>query len=121
MRRPSNSGTRRHARVLRRCGTGRWSSLTTDGGRNAGRDLLRAHGRTLTDGARAEDDFVAFAEVEAESSFPDRFEKTASIFPDRIAVRTASREFTYDALDRTANRVAHAILAVDAEREQRVA
>src|SRR5829696_8993657 len=121
MRRPNNSGTRRHAWVLRRCGTDRRSSLTTDGGRNAGHDLLRARGRTLTDSARAEDDFVAFAEPETEHSVPDRFEKQADTFPNRIAVRTASREFTYDALNRTANRIAHAILAVDAEGEQRVA
>jgi len=95
--------------------------LTTDGGRNAGRDLLRAREQTPTDGASAEDDFVAFAEAETEHSVPDRFEKQADTFPDRIAVRTASREFTYDALNRTANRIAHAILAVDAEGEQRVA
>ncbi|MDQ4063992.1 MAG: hypothetical protein M3122_08945, partial [Actinomycetota bacterium] len=75
--------------------------MTTDGGRNAGHDLLCARGRTLTDGARAEDDFVDFAEAETEYSVPDRFEKQADTFPNRIAVRTASREFTYDALNRT--------------------
>jgi non-ribosomal peptide synthetase component F len=93
--------------------------LTTDGGRHAGRGLFRARGLPLTDGARADDEFVAFAEAETEHSVPDRFEKQADKFPDRIAVRTASREFTYDALNRTANRIAQAILAVDAEGEQR--
>jgi amino acid adenylation domain-containing protein len=64
---------------------------------------------------------VAFAEAETEHSVPDLFEKQADKFPGRIAVRTANREFTYDALNRTANRIAHAILAVEAEGEQRVA
>jgi amino acid adenylation domain-containing protein len=95
--------------------------LTTDGDRNTGHGLLGARGRTLTDGARAEGDFVAFAEAETEHSVPDLFEKQADKFPGRIAVRTANREFTYDALNRTANRIAHAILAVEAEGEQRVA
>src|SRR5215211_1595978 len=93
----------------------------TDGGPYTMTDRLRARGLTLTDGARAEDDFVAFAEAETEHSVPDRFEKQADRFPNRIAVRTASREFTYEALNRTANRIAQAILAIDAEAQQRVA
>ena len=84
-------------------------------------DRLRARGRTLAHGARAESDFVDFAEEETEHSIPDRFEKQAGKFPARIAVRGASFEFTYDALNRTANRIAQAILETDTEGEQRVA
>jgi amino acid adenylation domain-containing protein len=90
--------------------------LTVEGGRYTGHDHLGARGLSHTD-----DEFVAFAEAEAEQSVPEMFEKQADKFPDRIAVRTASREFTYDALNRTANRIAQAILAADAEGEHRVA
>ena len=93
--------------------------MTTNGGRYAGHDGAR--GRTLTDGARGEADSVAFAETETERSVTGRFEELADKFPGRIAVRTASRESTYDALNRTANRIARAILAMDDEVEQRVA
>ena len=90
--------------------------MTVEGGRYTGHDHLGARGLSHTD-----DEFVAFAEAEAEQSVPEMFEKQADKFPDRIAVSTASREFTYDALNRTANRIAQAILAVDAEGEQRIA
>jgi amino acid adenylation domain-containing protein len=94
-------------------------------------DRLGTHGRTFSDGAHAESahaesahaqsNFVDFAGSETEQSIPDRFEEQAGKSPDRIAVRVARREFTYDALNRTANRIARAILAIDAEAEQRVA
>jgi amino acid adenylation domain-containing protein len=54
--------------------------------------------------------FVEFKREEIEQSIPSRFEKIAAKYPERIAVKTRSREFTYDALNQFANRIARAIL-----------
>src|SRR5687768_15907057 len=88
-------------------------------------DRPDTRGRTLAEGAhaesaRAQSDFVDFAVAETEQSIPERFEEQARKFPERIALRVAGREFTYDALNRAANRIARAILAIEAEGEQRV-
>jgi acyl-coenzyme A synthetase/AMP-(fatty) acid ligase/acyl carrier protein len=55
--------------------------------------------------------FVEFARDEVEQSIPERFEKIADKFPDRIAVKSSEKEFTYANLNRSANRIAHLILA----------
>jgi len=44
-------------------------------------------------------------------SIPDRFEKIARQYPDRLAVKMGDRSLTYDAFNRAANRIARAILA----------
>ncbi len=54
--------------------------------------------------------FVEFRKEEIEQSIPDRFEQQVAKYPDRIAVKTRNHQFTYDALNKMANRVAHAIL-----------
>jgi non-ribosomal peptide synthetase component F len=54
--------------------------------------------------------FVEFKKEEIEQSIPDRFERQVARYPDRIAVKTRGHTFTYDELNRAANRVAHAIL-----------
>jgi amino acid adenylation domain-containing protein len=54
--------------------------------------------------------FVEFREAEIEQSIPDRFEQQVAKYPDRIAVRSKTITFTYDALNKLANRMAHAIL-----------
>ncbi|MGH7846681.1 MAG: AMP-binding protein [Candidatus Binatia bacterium] len=55
--------------------------------------------------------FIDFSQEEAEQSIPRRFEKMVRKYPERIAVKTKPRRFTYAELNRAANRVAHAILA----------
>lgn len=54
--------------------------------------------------------FVEFKREEVERSIPERFERMARKHRDRIAVRTKNHTLTYDALNRTANRVARAIV-----------
>ena len=55
------------------------------------------------------------------SSVPACFEETAGRYPDRPAVRSTSQELTYRALNRAANRIAHAILQQCGEGEAPVA
>lgn len=57
--------------------------------------------------------FVPFSREEIEQSLSSRFEKQARLYPDRLAVKTSEHTWTYDTLNRTANRIAHAILARD--------
>ena len=54
--------------------------------------------------------FVPFPAEDVERSIPERLESVARRSPDRVAVRDASGALTYDALNRDANRVAHAVL-----------
>jgi amino acid adenylation domain-containing protein len=58
---------------------------------------------------------------EIERSVPDRFEETVSRYPDRCAVKAGVRAFTYDELNRAANRIAHAILALRGDRSEPIA
>ena len=46
-----------------------------------------------------------------EQSMPERFEKMAATYPDRLAVKAGDRRLTYAALNQLANRIAHAILS----------
>jgi amino acid adenylation domain-containing protein len=55
--------------------------------------------------------FVEFGKEEIEQSIPSRFEKIVAKYPERMAVKTRSHEFTYDTLNQFANRIAQAILA----------
>src|SRR5262249_41570610 len=48
---------------------------------------------------------------EIEQSIPDRFEKIARLYPRRLAVKSKERSFTYEELNRAANRIAHCIVA----------
>jgi amino acid adenylation domain-containing protein len=54
--------------------------------------------------------FVAFAMEETEQSIPSRFEKMARLYPGQIAVKSQTGILTYEALNATANRIAHRIL-----------
>ncbi len=54
---------------------------------------------------------MEFPKEEIEQSIPDRFERIVAAHSGRLAVKTNRAEFTYDELNRTANRVAHALLA----------
>jgi amino acid adenylation domain-containing protein len=58
---------------------------------------------------------------EIEQSIPDRFEEIARRYPDRCAVKAGLKAFTYDDLNRVANRIAHAIIAQHGERNEPIA
>src|SRR4029079_13628186 len=55
--------------------------------------------------------FVPFEEDAIEQSVAARFEHQAARHRDRVAVKTGQGAFTYDEVNRAANRVARAILA----------
>jgi len=65
--------------------------------------------------------FIEFKKEEIEQSIPDRFEQMVRMYPDRLAVKTRSNQFTYDELNKAANRVAHAILSKRSESQEPVA
>ena len=46
-----------------------------------------------------------------EQSIPQRFEKQAQAHPERLAIRSAEQSFTYDQLNRVANKLARTILS----------
>lgn len=54
--------------------------------------------------------FVPFLRADIEQSIPARFEQIARRYPDRLAIKTPQHNWTYDILNREANRVAHALL-----------
>ena len=54
--------------------------------------------------------FVEFAKEEIAQSIPERFETMVRKFPNRIAIKTKDQTFTYDELNKNANRMAHEIL-----------
>lgn len=55
-------------------------------------------------------DFNEFKKEDIEQSVANRFERQARIYRDKIAVKVADRHLSYGALNRRANRVAHAVL-----------
>jgi len=64
--------------------------------------------------------FIPFAKEEIEQSIPNRFQQQVCKYPDRIAVKGRKHTLTYDALNRSANRIARAILALQGEREEAI-
>ena len=56
--------------------------------------------------------YTPFTDDELEQSIPERFEEQASRHPARLAIRSPERSFTYDALNRAANRLARTIAAM---------
>ena len=65
--------------------------------------------------------FTEFRPEEIEQSIPNRFEQQVAKYPERIAVKSKNYTLTYDALNKTANHVAHAILAQRGEGEEPIA
>jgi len=65
--------------------------------------------------------FEAFPKEDVEGSIPDRFEKIVAKYPHRIAVAAGLQSLTYEDLDRTANRIAHAVLACNGDIDQPIA
>jgi non-ribosomal peptide synthetase component F len=62
--------------------------------------------------------FIEFKREEIEQSIPDRFEQMVRMYPDRLAVKTRSHIFTYNDLNKAANRIAQAILAKRGETQE---
>jgi amino acid adenylation domain-containing protein len=54
--------------------------------------------------------FVEFSKDDVETSIPERFEKMVRVHHDQIAVKIHDRALTYDELNKSANRVAWAIV-----------
>jgi len=65
--------------------------------------------------------FKEFRIEGVESSIPERFEKIVRLYPDRLAVKMAARELTYDELNRAANRIAHAIVQARGTKSEPIA
>lgn len=55
--------------------------------------------------------FIPFKDEEVEQSIPERFEQQARAHGDRLAIKSAEKSFTFNELNRTANRLARQILA----------
>ncbi len=70
---------------------------------------------------RPTNDFTAFPPAAIEQSIPARFEQQVVIYPRRIAVKTTRYEWTYEGLNRAANRVAQTLLTLCGEGEERIA
>ena len=49
--------------------------------------------------------FVEFPKEEIERAVPERFEQIVRLYPERLAVKTDKNAFTYDELNKTANRM----------------
>lgn len=54
--------------------------------------------------------FVALTMDEIEQSIPSRFEKMARLYPTQVAVKSQTGILTYEALNASANRIAHLLL-----------
>ena len=65
--------------------------------------------------------FVEFTNEETEQSIPQRFEKIARLYPERLALKTKNQQLTYAELNHCANRLARAILARRGEGQEPIA
>ena len=65
--------------------------------------------------------FEPFARAAIEQSIPERFQSRVRRHPDRLALAFGSVALSYEALDRTANRIAHAVLERRGAEEEPVA
>lgn len=68
-----------------------------------------------------DNDFVRFPAEDVERGIPSCFEKQVAEGPDRLAVKDGQRSLTYAELNRSANRLARAILARGSDRSRPVA
>jgi non-ribosomal peptide synthetase component F len=57
--------------------------------------------------------FIPFPKAAIEQSIAQRFEQQVQLYPDRLALQYEGATWTYTELERYANRIAHAILAVN--------
>ena len=79
------------------------------------RDFIRSNS------VRPVNPFITFARHEIEQSIADRFESQVRKFPSHIAVKSRSHEWSYEELNRSANRVCQTILSLRGEGEERIA
>jgi len=70
---------------------------------------------------KREDSAINVVQEEVEQSIPGRLEEYVRKYPDRVAFKTKKVAFTWDALNRAANRVARAILGMCESRERPIA
>ena len=64
--------------------------------------------------------FVEFKQEEIGQSIPGRFETIVRRYPGRLVVKTRACSFTYAALNKTANQIAHAILSQRGKAEESI-
>ena len=65
--------------------------------------------------------FVEFKAEEVEQSVSSRFEAQATKYPRHLAVKRRNDEISYDCLNRSANRMARALMALSDKREEPIA
>ena len=72
----------------------------------------RLNGRGSTQRRRVSPNnlFVRFERAEVEQSIGDRFEQQVRLHPDNLALKSATRQWGYTALNRAASRVASVVL-----------
>ena len=70
---------------------------------------------------RATGEFVEFPKEEIEQSIPERFEKIASLYSERIGVKTPYQTFTYGELNAHGNHLASRILSCQGSKAKPVA
>jgi len=78
-------------------------------------DSIRAHS------IRPANPFTTFEGEEIEQSISERFEQQVRKHPCKIAVKSKKHEWSYEELDDAANRIAHSILSMCKEGEERIA
>jgi amino acid adenylation domain-containing protein len=79
------------------------------------------HHQSTRDYCARPTDFFAESNQEGEQVTPRRFERQAAQYPNRIAVKTTREVFTYDQLNKAANRAAQAIAAQRGREQEPVA
>jgi len=65
--------------------------------------------------------FIAFGDDEIEQSIPQRFEQHVRVCGNRVAIKSDREVYTFDSLNRTANRLAREILARRSSAEEPIA
>ncbi len=65
--------------------------------------------------------FVEFTKDETEQSIPERLEKIVRLHPQRLALKLGDEALSYEALNRAANQIAHAVLAKGGKQDEPIA
>ena len=79
---------------------------------NSSQQLMQRHHVSPTN------PFTKFNKEDIEQSIGDRFQMQVRMYPERIAIKTRQYHFTYDTLNRFANRIARAILTLCGRKEE---
>jgi amino acid adenylation domain-containing protein len=75
----------------------------------------------IAEPVRPTNDFEYFERAEIEQSIPDRFAFQVAKYSQKIAIKSSKHEWSYERLNRNANRVARLILRKRGEGQERVA